>query len=168
MTADVPRAHHNRMAPRGQKEDSLPTLKNLFVPNYGKLSNEQHKVLSSGFVQVFAFLFGTCCKIWIIFSKALQDMVRPHIDSFNFMLDEGLQQAVQVRLRLWDLLDQSLDLVSGTRDDDSGCSWKWTSTWGGGWGEDVTLCTRVIVSHKRGTTSCKTYVKRPEISFDLV
>ncbi|XP_031556701.1 DNA-directed RNA polymerase I subunit RPA2-like [Actinia tenebrosa] len=55
-----------------EKEETakpLPSLKKLSSKNYGRLSAEQE--------------------------KSMQDLVRPHIESFNFMLEEGLSLAVQ-------------------------------------------------------------------------
>ena len=35
---------------------------------------------------------------YFVFIQALQELVRHHIESFNFMVDEGLSYAVQVIL----------------------------------------------------------------------
>ncbi|CAH3030121.1 unnamed protein product [Porites evermanni] len=57
------------MAAVQNQNSALPNLKNLTRENFGKLSNQQH--------------------------KALQDLIRPHIESFNFMSEEGLSLAVE-------------------------------------------------------------------------
>ncbi|XP_068747280.1 DNA-directed RNA polymerase I subunit RPA2-like [Montipora capricornis] len=57
------------MAVAHDEMSALPSLKNLTSRSFGTLSSEQH--------------------------KALQGLVRPHIESFNFMLEEGLSLAVQ-------------------------------------------------------------------------
>ncbi|EDO33368.1 predicted protein [Nematostella vectensis] len=60
------------MAPeRGDTGQALPSLKNLTLKNYGRLSDTQ--------------------------KQSIQDLVRPHIESFNFMLEEGLPLAAQCR-----------------------------------------------------------------------
>ncbi|XP_020616318.1 DNA-directed RNA polymerase I subunit RPA2-like [Orbicella faveolata] len=57
------------MAATQDRNSALPNLKNLTACKFGKLRNKQ--------------------------SKVLQDLVSPHIQSFNFMLEEGLSLAVQ-------------------------------------------------------------------------
>ncbi|CAH3126705.1 unnamed protein product [Pocillopora meandrina] len=57
------------MAAVQDQNSALPDLKNLTSCNFGKLSQQQNKIL--------------------------QDLVSPHIRSFNFMLEEGLSLAVQ-------------------------------------------------------------------------
>ncbi|KAL9968326.1 hypothetical protein ACROYT_G026687 [Oculina patagonica] len=57
------------MAAVRDQNSALPNLKNLTAWNFGKLPEQQNKLL--------------------------QDLVGPHIQSFNFMLEEGLSLAAQ-------------------------------------------------------------------------
>ncbi|KAK2570429.1 DNA-directed RNA polymerase I subunit RPA2 [Acropora cervicornis] len=57
------------MAAEVDHTNVLPSLKNLTSAGFGVLSSEQ--------------------------KKALQDLIKPHVESFNFMLEEGLLLAVQ-------------------------------------------------------------------------
>ncbi|XP_015771434.1 PREDICTED: DNA-directed RNA polymerase I subunit RPA2-like [Acropora digitifera] len=58
-----------KMAAEVDHTNVLPSLKNLTSAGFGVLSSEQ--------------------------KKALQDLIKPHVESFNFMLEEGLLLAVQ-------------------------------------------------------------------------
>ena len=71
--------------------DRQPTFRHLTSPDYGELKDKQHEVRKESAFFILIML------MWFAFLlQPLQDLIRHHVESFNFAVDEGLSYAVQV------------------------------------------------------------------------